>query len=52
VRLLTHILYETMDDLENFRCSRPGLILGEPIQPLEDCLGILVSSKKPFDEFL
>jgi len=31
LRLLTHILYKAMDDLENFRCSRPSLILGESI---------------------
>jgi len=31
MRLLTYILYKTMDDLENLRRSRPGLILGEPI---------------------
>jgi len=31
VLMPTHILYEAMDDLENFRCGRPSLILGEAI---------------------
>jgi len=34
VRFLTHILDKTVDNLECFRCSRPGLVLGESIYPL------------------
>ena len=27
----THVLDETVDDLENLRCSRPSLVVGESI---------------------
>ncbi len=31
VSLLTHVLDETIDDLENFRCGDPSLVVGEAI---------------------
>ena len=34
-----------MNDFEGLRRGYPSLILGEPIQPLEYCLNILLSEK-------
>jgi len=46
ISLLTrHMQDKTMDDLENPRCNRPGLIGGESIQPLY--LFVLPSRKRP-----
>jgi hypothetical protein len=40
-----HILDKTINDFEGLRRSYPSLILGEPIQPLEYCLDLLLSKK-------
>jgi hypothetical protein len=45
-----HILDKTINNFEGLRSSYPSLILGEPIQPLEYCLD-LVLSKKLFNNF-
>jgi hypothetical protein len=40
-----HILDKTIYDFEGLRRSYPSLILGEPIQPLQYCLDLLLSEK-------
>jgi len=38
-----HILGETVDDFESLSCGRQSLILRELVQPLQDCLDVLLS---------
>ena len=40
-----HILYETVHDLKRLRRSRPSLVLGESVQPLKNCLDLVLSEK-------
>jgi len=46
-----HILDETVDDLKRLRCRRPSLVLGETVQPLKNCLDVILSEKLLY-EFL
>jgi hypothetical protein len=39
----THILDETVDDLERLSCRSSSFILRESVEPLQDCLDVLVS---------
>jgi len=43
---LPHILDESVDNGENVGCGSPSLVLREPVQPLQYCLGVLL--EKPF----
>jgi len=40
-----HILNKTINDFQGLRRSYLSLTLGEPIQPLEYCLDLLLSEK-------
>jgi hypothetical protein len=54
VRLLTfhdhsHILDETVDDLEHLCCGSLSLVLGESVKPLQDRLDVYLSFLNKFD---
>jgi hypothetical protein len=40
-----HILDETVNDPKRLRCRRPGLVLGESVQPLKNRLDTILSEK-------
>ena len=40
-----HILEETVDNLKRLRCRRPGLVLGQSVQPLKNRIDIILSEK-------
>jgi hypothetical protein len=41
----SHTLEQTVNHLERLRCRRPSLFLSESIQPLKDCLYVILSEK-------
>ena len=40
-----HILDKTIDDLKCLSCRYPGLVLGEPVQPLKNRVDLILSEK-------
>ena len=49
--MLTHVLDKTVYNFEDLLCSRSSLVRSEPIEPVQDCFGMLVS-KNSLYEFL
>ena len=39
----TDVLHETVNDFEGLGCRYPSLVVGEPVQPLQDRLDVLLS---------
>jgi hypothetical protein len=44
-----HIPEETVDDLESLSCGSPSLVLGEPVESLQDRLDVILSILEEFD---
>jgi len=42
---LPHILDESMDNSERMSCSSTGLVLRQPVKPLQHCLDVLLLEK-------
>jgi len=40
-----HVLDESVDNSERMSCSSPGLILRQSVEPLQDCLDVLLLEK-------
>ena len=45
VQNLLHILEETIHDFKRLRGSRAGFVLGQPVQPLENRLDVVLPKK-------
>jgi len=45
---LPHILGESVDNSERMSCSSPGLVLRQSVEPLQDCLDVLLLEKIPY----
>ncbi len=40
-----HILEENIDDLKYLRCRRSSLVFGKSVQPLKNCLDLILSEE-------
>lgn len=41
----SHILDKTIQDFKSLRNGRPGLVLGQPVQPLKNSLDVVLPQK-------
>jgi hypothetical protein len=46
-----HALEKAVDNLESLRCRRPGLVLGESVQPLKNRIDFIPSEKLLYNFF-